>query len=112
MVIMLFNFAMRCLILKDAQVLLKGFFIDLGIIASIVSSYENIAIDSKICFVGEVGLSGEIRAVNRIEQRLSEAEKLGFTTIYLSKFNKLPKNTAIKIIQVGKIEEVLSYLFG
>ncbi len=86
--------------------------IDLSIVASIVSSYENVAIDSKICFVGEVGLSGEIRAVNRIEQRLSEAEKLGFTTIYLSKFNKLPKKTAIKIIEVGKIEEMLSFLFG
>ncbi|MES2656165.1 MAG: DNA repair protein RadA [Bacteroidota bacterium] len=86
--------------------------IDLSIIAAIVSSYENIAIDSKICFVGEVGLSGEIRAVNRIEQRISEAEKLGFTTIYLSKFNKLPKNNAIKIIEVSKIEELLSYLFG
>lgn len=86
--------------------------IDLSIVAAIVSSYENIAIDSKICFVGEVGLSGEIRAVNRIEQRISEAEKLGFTTIYLSKFNKLPKNNAIKIVEVSKIEELLSYLFG
>ena len=87
--------------------------IDLGIVAAIVSSYENIAIDSKICFVGEVGLSGEIRAVNRIEQRLSEAEKLGFTTIYLSKFNKLPKqSTGIKIIQISKIDEMLSFLFA
>ncbi|MEI6508595.1 MAG: DNA repair protein RadA [Bacteroidota bacterium] len=87
--------------------------IDLSIIAAIVSSYENVSIDSKICFIGEVGLSGEIRAVNRIEQRISEAEKLGFKTVYLSKFNKLPSsNSKIKIVQVGKLDELLSNLFG
>jgi DNA repair protein RadA/Sms len=60
-----------------------------------------------------VGLSGEIRAVNRIEQRIAEAEKLGFKTVYLSKFNKLPStNQKIKIIQVSKLDEMLSYLFG
>jgi DNA repair protein RadA/Sms len=87
--------------------------IDLSIIASIVSSYENVPIDNKICFVGEVGLSGEIRAVSRIEQRISEAEKLGFKTVYLSKFNKLPKGKAsINIVEVSKLEEMLQYLFG
>jgi DNA repair protein RadA/Sms len=87
--------------------------IDLSIIAAIVSSYENVAIDSKIAFIGEVGLSGEIRAVSRIEQRITEAEKLGFKTVYLSKFNKLPvPNNKIKIIQVGKLDELLSLLFG
>ena len=87
--------------------------IDLSIVAAIVSSYENVSIDSKICFIGEVGLSGEIRAVNRIEQRISEAEKLGFKTVYLSKFNKLPlSNSKIKIVQVGKLDELLSNLFG
>ncbi|MDP3927884.1 MAG: DNA repair protein RadA [Bacteroidota bacterium] len=87
--------------------------IDLSIVASIVSSYESMPIDSKICFVGELGLSGEIRAVSRIEQRISEAEKLGFKTIYISKFNKLPKtNFGIKIIEVSKIDELLQFLFG
>jgi DNA repair protein RadA/Sms len=87
--------------------------IDLGIVAAIVSSYENVSVDSKIAFIGEVGLSGEIRAVNRIEQRIAEAEKLGFKTVYLSKFNKLPStNQKIKITQVSKLDEMLSYLFG
>ena len=87
--------------------------IDLGIVAAIVSSYENIPIDSKICFVGEVGLSGEIRAVSRIEQRIGEAEKLGFKTVYLSKFNKLPKSkSGLNIVEVGKLDELLGFLFG
>lgn len=87
--------------------------IDLSIVAAIVSSYENVALDSKICFIGEVGLSGEVRAVSRIEQRISEAEKLGFKTIYLSKFNKLPaKPTSIRTIAVGKLDEMLQLLFG
>lgn len=87
--------------------------IDLGIVAAIVSSYHNIPIDSKIAFVGEVGLSGEIRAVSRVEQRIAEAEKLGFTTVYVSKFNKLPKQQGgVNMVEVGKLEELLSYLFG
>lgn len=87
--------------------------IDLGVVAAIVSSYQNVPIDHKIAFVGEVGLSGEIRAVSRIEQRISEAEKLGFTTIYVSRFNKLPKTKSnIIIVEVGKLEELLNYLFG
>lgn len=87
--------------------------IDLSIVASIVSSYENVPIDNKICFVGELGLSGEIRAVSRIEQRISEAEKLGFKTVYLSKFNKLPKaKIGLKIVEVAKLEEMLQFLFG
>ncbi len=87
--------------------------IDLGVIAAIVSSYQNVPIDSKIAFIGEVGLSGEIRAVSRIEQRISEAEKLGFTSIYVSKFNKIPKQKSnITIVEVSKLEEMLNYLFG
>jgi DNA repair protein RadA/Sms len=63
--------------------------------------------------VGEVGLSGEIRAVSRIEQRISEAEKLGFETVYLSKFNKLPKaNVKINIVEVAKLDELLQHLFA
>ena len=65
------------------------------------------------CFAGEVGLSGEIRPVNRIEQRIQEAEKLGFSTIFVSKYNKIAlKNTIIKIQLVGKIEDVINQLFG
>ncbi|MBU3663217.1 MAG: DNA repair protein RadA [Bacteroidetes bacterium] len=87
--------------------------IDLGIVAAIVSSYESMPISSKICFVGEVGLSGEIRAVSRIEQRISEAEKLGFETVYLSKFNKLPKTSLkINVVEVAKLDELLQHLFA
>ena len=87
--------------------------IDLGVVAAIVSSYHNVTIDTKIAFIGEVGLSGEIRAVNRIEQRITEAEKLGFTTVYISKFNKVTKGkNNINIVEVAKLEEMLSFLFG
>ena len=87
--------------------------IDLAVVAAILSSNEDIAIAEGFCFAGEVGLSGEIRPVNRIEQRIQEAEKLGFTTIFVSKHNKISlKNTGIKIILVAKIEDVVSELFG
>lgn len=62
--------------------------IDLAVLCALLSSYEDTPVPHQICFVGEVGLSGEIRAVNRIEQRIAEAEKLGFEKIIISKFNK------------------------
>ncbi len=87
--------------------------IDLAVVAAILSSNEDISIDKDFCFAGEVGLSGEIRPVNRVDQRIQEAEKLGFSTIFVSKYNKISlKNTAIKIRLVGKIEDVASELFG
>jgi DNA repair protein RadA/Sms len=87
--------------------------IDLAVVASILSSNEDIAIDKGFCFAGEVGLSGEIRPVNRVDQRIQEAEKLGFSTIFVSKYNKISlKNTGIKIQLVAKIEDVASQLFG
>ena len=87
--------------------------IDLGVIAAIVSSYHNVSVDSKIAFIGEVGLSGEVRAVSRIEQRIAEAEKLGFQTVFLSRFNKMSaSNSKMNIVQVSKLEEFLGYLFG
>jgi DNA repair protein RadA/Sms len=89
--------------------------IDLSVACAILSSNEDIAIDSKTCFAAEIGLSGEIRSVNRVEQRILEAEKLGFNTIILSKYNKKNINNLnqkIKIVAVKKIEEVFSYLFG
>jgi DNA repair protein RadA/Sms len=87
--------------------------IDLAVVAAILSSNEDIAIQEGVCFAGEIGLSGEIRPVNRVEQRILEAEKLGFTTIFVSKYNKISlKNTGIRIQLVSKIEEVASVLFG
>ncbi len=89
--------------------------IDLAIMAAIISSHEDIFISSKICFAAEVGLSGEIRAVNRIEQRISEAEKLGFEKIFISNYNLkglLKDKFKIQIITVSKIEEVFTLLFG
>ena len=81
--------------------------IDLAVICSILSSDQDIALDTQICFAGEIGLSGEIRAVNRIEQRISEAEKLGYKKIIVSKYNKFSaKNFKIDVITCGKIEQV------
>lgn len=87
--------------------------IDLAVIAALLSSYEDTAIAHKSCFVGEVGLSGEIRAVNRIEQRIAEADKLGFEKIFVSKFNKksLHSKTNIEIVMLSKIEEMYRMLF-
>lgn len=96
--------------------------IDLGIVVAIISSHEDMPVDSKTCFAAEVGLSGEIRAVNRIEQRIAEAEKLGFERIFISKYN-LPAGKGIKSVPewqrfnieihtVAKVEEVFNALFG
>ncbi|WP_297515238.1 DNA repair protein RadA [Flavobacterium sp.] len=87
--------------------------IDLAVVGAILSSNEDIAVGKEVCFAGEVGLSGEIRPVNRIEQRIQEAEKLGFTTIFVSKYNKVTlPNLNIRVVLVSKIEEVVSELFG
>ena len=86
---------------------------DLGVAMAILSSNEDIAIDKDVCFAGEVGLGGEIRPVQRVEQRITEAEKLGFNTIFVSKYNKIAlKNTNIKIVKVAKIEDAIQELFG
>ncbi|MBT8267425.1 MAG: DNA repair protein RadA [Bacteroidia bacterium] len=86
--------------------------IDLAVMAAILSSNEDEALQERICFAGEIGLSGEIRPVQRIDQRISEAEKLGFTTIYVSKFNKISlKNPKINIRMISKIEDLLQELF-
>ena len=87
--------------------------IDLAVVAAILSSNEDIAVSKDFCFAGEVGLSGEIRPVSRVDQRIQEAEKLGFGSIFVSKYNKISlKNTAIKIRLVAKIEDIASELFG
>ncbi len=88
--------------------------IDLAVVCAILSSNVDLAIESKTCFAAEVGLSGEIRPVPRVEQRISEAEKLGYKRIFISKFSKgiTQDGFKIKLIPVSKIEEVLKHLFG
>lgn len=87
--------------------------IDLAVVASILSSNEDDAIPKDYCFAGEVGLSGEIRPVNRVDQRIQEAEKLGFAKIFISKYNKITYNSKkIELVLVSKIEDIVSELFG
>ena len=89
--------------------------IDLAVVAAVLSSNEDIPIDTKTCFAAEVGLSGEIRAINRIEQRISEAEKMGFERIFISRYNQKGldlKKYVIKIIPVKKIAELYALLFA
>jgi DNA repair protein RadA/Sms len=87
--------------------------IDLGVVCAILSSNVDMAIADKNCFAAEVGLSGEIRPVNRCDQRIQEAEKLGFRRIFVSKYNKISrKDFAIEVVKVSKIEEVFKMLFA
>ena len=88
---------------------------DLSVIVAVLSSNVDTPIDADWCMAGEVGLSGEVRPVNRINQRISEAEKLGFHNIIIPKFNLKGINTSkysIKIYPVRKVEEALKLLFG
>ena len=87
--------------------------IDLAVISAILSSHHDIEISQNYCFAAEVGLSGEIRPIPKAEQRIQEASKLGFDTIIISKFTKISDtNQTIKIVRLGKIEELITYLFG
>ncbi len=88
--------------------------LDLPLMTAIMSSYQGFAIPQGFVFSGEVGLSGEVRAVQRIEQRITEAEKLGFTDMIVSKYNKIPEdpNRKLKIHAFGKVDEVFGWLFG
>lgn len=88
--------------------------IDLAIVSALLSSYDDSPIPQQMCFVGEVGLSGEIRAVNRIEQRIAEAEKLGFEKIIISKYNSKSISklkSAIEVVALGKVEELYQMIF-
>ncbi|MDT0538451.1 DNA repair protein RadA [Croceitalea sp. P059] len=86
---------------------------DLAVISAILSSNSDIPIEKGVCFAAEVGLAGEIRPVQRIDQRILEAEKLGFQTIYVSKNNKIGlKKTQIKVKLASKIEQIVIELFG
>ncbi|MBC2843554.1 DNA repair protein RadA [Winogradskyella flava] len=85
--------------------------IDLAVVAAILSSNEDVALPSDYCFAAEVGLSGEIRPVQRVEQRILEAEKLGFSTIFVSKYNKISlKKSSIKIQLISKIEDLIGFV--
>jgi len=87
---------------------------DLSVIASVLSSNLDLKIDKNICFAGEVGLTGEIRPVNRIDQRISEADKLGFKKMYISRFNTKGLDVSkftIEIVKVGRVEELFRSLF-
>ncbi len=88
--------------------------IDLAIVSALISSLEDVAIPNDVCFAAEVGLSGEIRSVNRIEQRIQEADRLGFKQIFISKYNTKGLDIdryGIKVITIGKIEELYRTLF-
>ena len=102
--------------------------IDLAVLCALLSSYEDVPLSHKICFAGEIGLSGEIRAVNRIEQRIAEAEKLGFEKIIVSKYNLGFRSATgesikserkgggnqkfnIEVVSMSRVEEVYQYVF-
>jgi DNA repair protein RadA/Sms len=86
--------------------------IDLAVICAILSSNEDVALPDNCCFAAEIGLSGEVRPVTRIEQRISEAEKLGYDVIFISKYNKInPKEYSIRVELIAKVEEIYRILF-
>lgn len=88
--------------------------IDLSIVVSLISSLLDVSVPSNICFAGEVGLSGEIRAVQRVEQRIAEADRLGFKEIYVSKYGMKGIDTGrygLRIQTLGKVEELKRALF-
>jgi DNA repair protein RadA/Sms len=87
--------------------------LDLAVTAAILSSDQDLPIPPHACFAGEVGLTGEIRPVSRVEQRIREAEKLGYETIYVSKYNKIkPGQFAIKVVMVARLDELVGAVFG
>jgi DNA repair protein RadA/Sms len=88
--------------------------INLSVVAAILSSATDIAIDAKTCFSGEMGLNGEVRPVSRIVQRIAEADKLGFTRMFVSHYNMkgiTPKDYKIRIIPIARVEEMFRNLF-
>ncbi len=87
--------------------------IDLAVVAAVLSSNVDIPVDKSMCFAAEIGLAGEVRPVNRVEQRIVEAEKLGFSSIVISKYCKIPDtNYHITVIKVAKVHDVVRHLFG
>jgi DNA repair protein RadA/Sms len=88
--------------------------IDLAVVAAVLSSNADLPVDKSIALSAEVGLSGEVRPVNRMDQRIYEAEKLGFERIVISKYNKgiEQKNFKIQLVKCGRIDEVVKALFA
>jgi DNA repair protein RadA/Sms len=87
---------------------------DLAVAVSILSSLTDVVVPEKTCFAGEIGLSGEIRPVPRIDQRIIEAEKMGFSRIYISKYNRKNlsgKKPGLEINYVSKVEDIFQRLF-
>lgn len=110
-----FHFGMKDVFLNIAGgIKVEDPSIDLAVLSALLSSYEDVPIPQHICFAGEVGLSGEIRAVNRIEQRIAEAEKLGFEKIIVSKYSQKgldKKRIKIEVVSMSRVEEVYRHLF-
>lgn len=110
-----FHFGMKDVFLNIAGgIKVEDPSIDLAVLCALLSSYEDTPLPQQICFAGEVGLSGEIRAVNRIDQRIAEAEKLGFEKIIVSKYNQKgvsKQKFNIEVVMMGRVEEVYRYLF-
>jgi len=111
-----FHFGMKDVFLNIAGgIKVEDPSIDLAVLCALLSSFEDVALPHQVCFAGEIGLSGEIRAVNRIEQRIAEAEKLGFEKIVVSKYNvpatRASKKLGIEVVTMGRVEEVYKYLF-
>ena len=110
-----FHFGMKDVFLNIAGgIKVEDPSIDLAVLCALLSSYEDVYLPQHICFAGEVGLSGEIRAVNRIDQRIAEAEKLGFEKIIVSRYNQkglAKQKFNIEIVLMGRVEEVYKYLF-
>ncbi|MCV6630960.1 MAG: DNA repair protein RadA [Flavobacteriaceae bacterium] len=87
--------------------------LDLAVVAAILSSNEDMAIAKDVCFAAEVGLAGEIRPVTRVDQRISEADKLGFQHIFVSQHSKITlKDPSVQVHPVSKVEEVVEWLFA
>ena len=85
--------------------------LDLAVIAAILSSYHDSPISQKICFAAEIGLSGEIRAIPKVDQRIQEAEKLGFENIVISQYSKLSVNQKlIHVQQLSKVDNLVNFL--
>jgi len=110
-----FHFGMKDVFLNIAGGLkIEDPSIDLAVLVALLSSYEDVAVPHDTCFAGEVGLSGEIRVVNRIEHRIAEAEKLGFKRIIVSKYQQKTfagKKQNIEVITMGRVDEVYRFLF-
>ncbi len=88
--------------------------IDLAVMAALCSSYNDIPVSNKVAFAAEVGLSGEVRTVSRVDQRISEADKLGFEKIFVSKFNQKidTKKFNIEIVYISRVQQLMEELFG